>query len=401
MNPERRLTIIAAVLTTAITLLASVFGDAVPVWLWPLLVGVPVMLLAGLAAIGDDADRQQHAHDAETAEVEHAVTELVAHLEGHLGTVMSTMRTELRQVQDLVRDAVDTLQQAFEGLNDKAGTQSDLLGGLIGRMQLDVEEGAGGAGFAEQTDQVLRYFVDYVVATSANSMEMVERIDEMVALMGHADQLLSDVKVIADQTNLLALNAAIEAARAGDAGRGFAVVADEVRNLSRRSDRFNDEIRGVIGQSIKAIEGARMTIAKLASQDMNFAIQAKSQVNDTLAGLTELNSVVEQTLSRVAVVNGEIDTLTGNAVRSLQFEDIVRQLTEYSARHLDLIHGLVDHIHGGLAGLRDSEQREPRDFIQALSHLQGGLDAFVDGQMAHHASPVSQESMREGGVELF
>jgi len=311
------------------------------------------------------------------------------------------MREELRQVQTLVRDAVGTLQLAFEGLNQKSDTQSQLVGGIMSQMHAQTDESLKSAGFAEQTDKVLRYFVDYVVDTSANSMEMVERIDEMVRLMGHADQLLSDVKVIADQTNLLALNAAIEAARAGEAGRGFAVVADEVRNLSRRSDRFNDEIREVIGQSIKSIEGARETISKLASQDMNFAIQAKSKVNETLHEMTDLNHSVEKTLSDVAVVNSEINALTGDAVRSLQFEDIVRQLTEYSERHLDRIHGLVNRIHGGLSDLRRSEQRQPRDFILALGQLQTDLDEFIATQMADDSSPVKQESMSEGDVELF
>jgi methyl-accepting chemotaxis protein len=83
---------------------------------------------------------------------------------------------------------------------------------MMQKMHEDGEEGRAVAGFAEQTDEVLRFCVDYVVTASANSMATVERIDEMVAHMGRADELLADVKVIADQTNLLALNAAIEAA---------------------------------------------------------------------------------------------------------------------------------------------------------------------------------------------
>jgi len=272
---------------------------------------------------------------------------------------------------------------------------------MIDLMRDDTDESMAMTGFAEETDEVLRYFVDYVVNTSANSMAMVERIDDMVEHMAHADRLLGDVKVIADQTNLLALNAAIEAARAGEAGRGFAVVADEVRKLSKRSNRFNEEIRSVIGESMHAIDGAREAIAKLASQDMNFAIQAKTRVNAMLERLTELNKSVEGTLDQVSGISGEVNTLVGDAVRSLQFEDIVRQLATYAERHLDRVHGLINRIHGGLTDLRRSETRAPRDFVLALQHMQVELDEYIAAELNSDSKPVAQASMGEGDVELF
>ncbi|WP_408646368.1 methyl-accepting chemotaxis protein [Thiosocius teredinicola] len=230
---------------------------------------------------------------------------------------------------------------------------------------------------------------------------MVERIDEMVDHMQRADGLLNDVKVIADQTNLLALNAAIEAARAGEAGRGFAVVADEVRKLSKRSDRFNDEIRTVIGESIDAIDGAREAISKLASQDMTFAIQAKTRVNQALENLTEVNRSVETTLDSVSVVGGEIDALVGDAVRSLQFEDIVRQLTEYSGRHLDRISVLIGRMHTGLTELRQSDVQDVNQYAAALQSVKDDLDSFMSSELEKEHNPVEQQSMAEGDVELF
>ena len=391
----------AVVATLALVVLAVFRGDVLPLWSWPLASGAVwagALLLSSCERFMPD--RSQPALE-ETRAVEHAVTDLVGHVENHLATVVGDMRAELRQIQELVADAVVTLQQAFHGLNQRSGTQSELVGGMITQIRDQSDEGMAMSGFAEQTDEVLRYFVDYVVETSANSMAMVERIDELVSHMGRADELLADVKVIADQTNLLALNAAIEAARAGDAGRGFAVVADEVRNLSKRSDRFNDEIRGVIGESVKSIDGARESIACLASKDMNFAIQAKDRVNLTLEKLTELNVSIEQTLDSVAVVNNEIDQLTGDAVRSLQFEDIVRQLAAYSERHLDRVHGLIGRIHAGLTELRTSEQRAPSDFVLATQHLQAELDDFIADQRLAEHKPVAQESMHQGEVELF
>jgi hypothetical protein len=58
-------------------------------------------------------------------------------------------------------------------------------------------------------------------------------------------------------------------------------------------------------------------------------------------------------------------------------------------------------MHQGLTELRDSERRTPRDFALAVAHLQTELDAFVAAEVEGETSPVRQESMREGEVELF
>ena len=199
---------------------------------------------------------------------------------------------------------------------------------------------------------------------------MVERIDEMVDHMNHADTLLGDVKVIADQTNLLALNAAIEAARAGDAGRGFAVVADEVRKLSKRSDRFNDEIRVVIGKSIKAIEGARQAIDKLASQDMNKAIHAKARVSAVLGRMAKLNQSMAYELDTVSKVNGDIDELLGEAISTLPFEDIDGRIVLCAERYLDRIGVLSGRLRHAVSRLDPARRLSPPELAAVISDLQ-------------------------------
>ena len=376
----------------------------------------PILWLVALAGLAGgaawfgrrrDADREPEREEPSTETVEHAVTELMRHVDITLGEVVAEMRSELQRIQGLVGDAVGTLQQAFNGLNDRSKNQQQHISRLIdvlrhsASMQGTDQDGQDDRGFVEQTDEVLNYFVKYVVDTSSHSMSMVERIDDMVLQMNRASELLGDVKVIADQTNLLALNAAIEAARAGDAGRGFAVVADEVRKLSIRSDRFNDEIRQVIGGSIDNINSSREAISAMASQDMNFAIQSKTQVNNMLANIETMNGSIEVALDDVSRLSTEIDGLVGDAVRSLQFEDIVRQLTDYSARNLDRIQGVVGGLHAGMMAMREGESSGPVAFVGAVQQLQQTMDEYLAGERAGEVRPVEQESMDEGEVELF
>ena len=332
-------------------------GPLLPYWAWAVM--LPVVIMAGAMA---DARHSSVTDEGETssasaASVQEALDTLARQVQQAIEETGSAMRDELERIQQLVGEAVATLQTSFQGLHQRVQVQHERVSVLIERLHRQDEEGADGGtlGFVEQTDKVLNYFVEYVVNTSANSMAMVERIDDMVSHMTRANNLLNDVKVIADQTNLLALNAAIEAARAGDAGRGFAVVADEVRKLSLRSDRFNDEIREVIGCSIADINKAREIISELASQDMNFAIQSKQQVQQMLGHIEGLNGEIEKALDELNRIGTDIERLVGDAVRSLQFEDIVRQLAEHSTGNLQQLQRLMTEFCGG--GGRSSPSR--------------------------------------------
>jgi methyl-accepting chemotaxis protein len=404
MSQVKKRVILYPGLATLVVAALATLGGGLSAALWALLAGVAAMI-PGLLTLRDEAAANARlvALQQESARLEGAVGEVLGHLDGHLARVADHMRDDLHRVRSLVNDAVLTLQGAFNGLNDQSQAQRDLVADLIAEMRDGGDDQAhlNFTRFAEETDEVLRFFVEYVVSTSSHSMKMVERIDEIVESVDKANSLLTDVKVIADQTNLLALNAAIEAARAGEAGRGFAVVADEVRKLSKHSDKFNDEIRKVLGRSSESIELARSDIAKLASQDMNFAIQSKARVNEMLEYLSAFNGNVEAALHGVSGIASRIEALVGDAVRSLQFEDIVNQLTGYSEGYLDRITGLMGEINGALEAVSSHGEDRTVELTQALSGLRQRLDEFVAESEQAKSKPVQQVNMSEGDIELF
>ncbi len=381
------------------TLAGAALGGLAVLSPWPPM-ALPALLLGQYAWQRRRPERPaEEAGDAAPPELLAAVSAVVADADRAIGQVTEDAAREMARIRQLVGEAVHTLQHAFQGLHDRVREQQSMVARVIDALHAG---GAGGRedaqGFVEQTDEVLNYFVQYVVRTSANSMGMVENIDSVVTHMNRADALLADVKVIADQTNLLALNAAIEAARAGEAGRGFAVVADEVRNLSHRSNRFSDEIREVVSESISEVNQARESLARLASQDMNVALQSKQRVRDMLEHIETVNHSIEQALAQINRVGAEIDEQVGHAVRSLQFEDIVRQTAEHSEQRLSEIRGLAASLSEGLSGLEQGGGRLPETCLRALrERLEQRRSA--DGPPAQ--SPVSQENLDAGEVELF
>jgi len=341
---------------------------------------------------------------AEREDLDEAIHGLVLGLDAGFTGVAHQMRSELLSIRNLVSDAVKTLQQSFEGLNQQIGMQQSIINEMVSGMNSENNDQEGSVSFVaftEHTDEVLRYFIDYVVSLSAGSMSMVDQMDDMSDRMDEVNNLLDDVKAIANQTNLLALNAAIEAARAGESGRGFAVVADEVRKLSQRSTRFNEEIRAVLAAAQENVDDARATVGELASKDMNFALKSKNRVDEMMVHIGALNQKTESHIAEISAITGCINGYVGDAVRSLQFEDLVGQLTEFTSGHLGRVENMIQSIDEGIKELHFNPNDGIDAYIKGLEEVCERVATLDKATQMELHNPVSQENMSEGEVELF
>lgn len=330
-----------------------------------------------------------------------------------LNDIVSSMRVELdivnkdlAQCRGIVSDAISSLQGNFTNLNDQARSQTNLVLEVIHTLQDgnndDPESNEGSFKlFAENTRILLDSFVDQTVDVSVQSMEMVHIINDTSTQMEKVVKLLEDVKNIADQTNLLALNAAIEAARAGEAGRGFAVVADEVRNLSKHSNRFSDEIKEVVGIASGNIEHAQATIQKIASKDMSMAMKSKEDVHKMIEKVNANNDLVGKHLSSVGELTDSINSSVGSAVRSLQFEDMLRQIVEHSGKHVEKLEEVISQLQGQF-NFNSVEQTFTRQeaFVK-VCEIRDELASFIRHDDFKPNKAVDQSSMSEGGIDLF
>lgn len=320
-----------------------------------------------------------------------------------IGQEVQIVEDELVQVKALVSEAIDTLNGSFAGLHEQTQAEYQLVVSLLenlGGGEHDTDE-MSIQKFSMEIKVVLQYLIDLLTNASHRSTETVGKIDEMVGQIESIFHLLEDVKGIADQTNLLALNAAIEAARAGEAGRGFAVVADEVRKLSLNSNVLNEEIRKQAEQARVTVDQVRSIVSETATKDMEHAVSSQDKVGHMLTDLEEMNGGISSKLGDVSGMISEIETSVSNAVRSLQFEDIVRQLVEQVMNHLGNLHRFSNEIGEFIA----DNQRNP-----ATSEEEYKLRVVAFREKIHEKRKEIEESrmsrvntgtMEEGEIELF
>lgn len=168
-------------------------------------------------------------------------------------------------------------------------------------------------------------FVSEVLHLSKQAVTMVRTIDGILENIHRLEQFVHGIDRVNAKTNLLALNARIEAERAGEAGRSFNVVAGEVRELARNTAELAANIRQEIGTIAASLKEGHAILGEVASMDMTREIDAKEEVDQTLAALVERDSklaaVAGESLSSARDIEQAINTI----VTDMQFEDRTRQ----------------------------------------------------------------------------
>jgi methyl-accepting chemotaxis protein len=209
------------------------------------------------------------------------------------------MVQNIQMTADLVNSGALQLSSGNENLSRRTTEQAASLEETAASMEeltSTVRHNADNAAEANQVSTATRALAEkggHVVGRAVQAMSEINDSSKRIA------DIIGVIDAIAFQTNLLALNAAVEAARAGEQGRGFAVVASEVRNLARRSADSAKEIKTLIEDSVRKVEGGSQLVDE-SGQTLGEIVSSVKRVTDLIA---EISAAGREQASGVEEVN--------------------------------------------------------------------------------------------------
>lgn len=284
----------------------------------------------------------------------------------------------LERARGLVGDAVAQLLASFLNLRKIVDHQHAVLLSITDSLR----QNGKGEGFTGATIQLVNEFVEQVVRVSHESMRIIDQLHDTG---GHVDNIVEHADKIdglARETRFIAMNARIETQRAGESGRTFKVVAEEVKRLAKASSELSVRIRREVSECHASLQTTHRTAASLAGHDMNSAIESRGAIIGAIEKLSEVNVTLQETLVSVG-------QMVDDAVRALQFEDMVMQLlvdTMGRLRKLGLL--TVEMFSANDSGAWDMDDAR----MAALGR---------DLQSLTKAPSVTQSSVDQGSIELF
>jgi len=288
---------IIAIVLVAVVLHWIVASFALGAWAFAassIITLVAVLLAHKFSRITENA-AQTDEQSANTVSTYGSVDGLLIKTHTQFATHFDGANDDLRQVQELLADAIGKLLSSFGGMHDLIKEQRDAAAAVL-ENESSAAEKATMSDHLHETSETLKMLVGSIINNSKAGVELVEKMETVSHQVESILSVLADIDAISKQTNLLALNAAIEAARAGEAGRGFAVVADEVRKLSLRAEQFSSQIRTDIKLVHSAVGEAETAIHKMASLDMEFALHSKSRLDNVLNHVQDVNKAMSNVI---------------------------------------------------------------------------------------------------------
>ena len=283
----------------------------------------------------------------------------------------------LARAQQILQDAVSNLSASFDGLRVTLEEQHSLLLSMT-----SIEGNDSASRVAKVTSKLLKGFVDDVLRVSYGSMLVADQLFTTAERLGEVTERTKQLDRLAGDSHFIALNARIEAQRAGDTGATFNVVANEMKRLAAESSKLSARIDKEVASCMESLHRSQDATQALASHDLTTAIESNTALLASLQNLNAVNDSMKTGLERVS-------NNVANALRALQFEDMLTQLLEHTkARVLQVSELFCD----ALIALTDDNDDE-----QARTRLAG----IATNLGTAGAGPVAQQSIDKGSVELF
>lgn len=279
-----------------------------------------------------------------------AKAELTERVTGHYAGAFGKLKSDTNAVADRLTEIVTQLRGTSRTLKTATG---EILSGANDLSERTTKQAAA----IEETSAAVEQIAQTVKANAAQAeqatektaaaamvadeggrvmMEATHAMERITASSAKISNIINMIDDIAFQTNLLALNASVEAARAGDAGKGFAVVAVEVRRLAQSAASASSDIKNLIEESTKEVNGGSRLVGEASQTLVNImhAVQENSVLMKSIASASREQS---SSIQEVTTAIRQMDEMTQHNAALVEETNAAIEQTESQANDLDRI----------------------------------------------------------------
>ncbi|MBK1716135.1 chemotaxis protein [Thiocystis violacea] len=241
----------------------------------------------------------------------------------------------IKESTDAINTAAAEIAVGNGDLSSRTETQASSLeetSSAMEELSSTVKQNAHNAQEAQRLTQGSNQLASHggeIVQGAVDAMGAIQESSRKIA------DIISVIDGIAFQTNILALNAAVEAARAGEQGKGFAVVAAEVRHLAQRSAQAAKEIKSLIVDSVRQVDGG-VKLVQEAGGTMTEIVASFQKVTTLVTEIAEASREQSTGIEQVSQAVVQMDEVTQQnaalveeaAAAAESLEDQARTLTK-------------------------------------------------------------------------
>jgi len=272
-----------------------------------------------------------------TAKRENTIVEKQEHSERILNSVIASAQAVDSYSEQMVTLGNETLsheESLVKAMQEVANGAEDMASNIQTELVALNEISASVEASDMKTEEVRDRFamVSSAVETGINKMGSLRAetsdiqnklqqtnvsMDQLIANVAEASNLLALIDAIQTQTNLLALNANIEAARAGEAGRGFAVVASEIGSLAKQTADSSMQIKTILNALNDTALGTKESVSTL-TETIEGTTVSITELSDEFVEIRDNANKVTSALDEQAELSKAIRTKSNESTNTME-----------------------------------------------------------------------------------
>ncbi|MDX8398492.1 MAG: hypothetical protein R8K49_09280 [Mariprofundaceae bacterium] len=301
---------------------------------------------------------------------------------------ITAIKTQVSQIESLLKDAIGSLHDSFDGISTESSGQMNILTSL---MQQTVGQHDDTPNIFQRTvraGDILKHLIEMLIDNSRGSFKALEAMGSLQAHMIKAEkEQASSKSFLDDMSALLKVDGEVDKV-------AMQKLLDDSMTRHDRKSALLEQVHAELTKSHKLIQ-------KIASRDMDDVYSSKAEVEELMQHLYEINTFISGSRVEVTESNGRMRHHLGVAIRGLQFEDITTQSLGHTRLHLERMEGFVLRMTQGLSDINPSEEDGVSGYADKILAIHAEMLNYKQSLALDEKNPVSQQNLDEGDIDLF